>query len=87
MKKSKARATATRMAKQVADSTDRLLVRTGKSARKRLKARKRSVLRTAGKVVLALGAGAATAYAGRAIAGRVKRGKSIGKPKGKARRK
>jgi len=83
MRKSKTRASATRMAKQVADQTDRFLVRTGESARKRLKARNRSALRTAGKVALVLGAGAATAYAGRAIAGRVNRGNS----KAKTRRK
>jgi hypothetical protein len=70
MKKSKTRVSANRLAKQVADSTDRFLARTGDSARKRLKARNRSALRTAGKVALVLGAGAATAYAGRAIAGR-----------------
>jgi hypothetical protein len=73
MKKSKTRVSANRLAKQVADSTDRFLARTGDSARKRLKARKRSALRTAGKVALVLGAGAATAYAGRAIAGRANR--------------
>lgn len=83
MRKSKTRVSATRVARQVADSTDRFLVRTGASARKRLKARNRSALRTAGKVALVLGAGAATAYAGRAIAGRVKSGNS----KGKTRRK
>lgn len=83
MKKSKTRDSAVRMAKQVADSTDRFLVQTGESARKRLKARNRSTLRTAGKVALVLGAGAATAFAGRAIAGRVKNGNS----KGKTRRK
>ena len=83
MKKSKTRVSATRLAKQVADSTDRFLARTGDSARKRLKARNRSTLRTAGKVALVLGAGAATAYAGRAIAGRVGRGNA----KGKTRRK
>ena len=83
MRKSKTRVSATRLAKQVADSTDRFLARTGDTARKRLKARNRSALRTAGKVVLVLGAGAATAYAGRAIAGRVNRVK----PKAKTRRK
>lgn len=83
MRKTKTRVSATRLAKQVADSTDRFLARTGDSARKRLKARNRSALRTAGKVALVLGVGAATAYAGREIAGRV----SGGKPKPKTRRK
>jgi hypothetical protein len=71
------------MAKQVADTTDQFLVRAGESARKRLKARKRSTLRTVGKVALVLGAGAATAYAGRAIAGRVNNGNSKGKTRKK----
>ena len=83
MKKSRTSGSATRMAKQVADSTDRFLVKTGQSARKRLKARNRSALRTVGKVALVLGAGAATAYAGRAIAGRVNRGNSKAKTRKK----
>jgi hypothetical protein len=86
MRKSKTRVSATRLAKQVADSTDRFLARTGDSARKRLKARNRSALRTVGKVALVIGAGAATAYAGRAIAGRVN-GSGSGTSRGKARKK
>ncbi len=81
MKKAKARVTAERVVRKVADKTDSFLVKAGNSARKRLKARNGSAMRTVGKVALVLGAGAATAYAGRAIATRVNGAK------GKTRRK
>lgn len=71
MKKAKARVTAERVARKVADKTDSLLVKAGDSARKRLRSRNHSAMKTAGKVALVIGAGAATAYAGRAIASRV----------------
>ncbi len=80
MKKSKTRVAAARAAKNLADSTDRFLMRAGQSAEKRMKARNRSRVKTVGKVALMVGAGAATAYAGRALAGRLN-----GKSKAKSR--
>jgi hypothetical protein len=71
MKVSTRIAAARKLAKRVANRTDKLLVRAGTSARKRLKSRNRSKLRTAGKMALVVGVGAATAYAGRRIANRV----------------
>ncbi len=82
MKKSKTRVAAERAAKNVADSTDRFLVRTGQAAEKRMKTRNRSTMKTVGKVALVVGAGAATAYAGRALAGRMN-GKGRSKSKSK----
>jgi hypothetical protein len=71
MKKAKTRVVAERVARKVADATDTLLVKAGDSARKRLHSRKTTALRKVGKVALVLGAGAATAYAGRAVVNRV----------------
>ncbi|MGQ0704487.1 MAG: hypothetical protein ACT4PM_15340 [Gemmatimonadales bacterium] len=72
MKKNQNRAGATRVIRKVADATDSVLIRAGEAARKRSRARHaKSGWRTAGKVALVLGAGAATAYAGRTVLARV----------------
>lgn len=71
MKKAKTRVAAERMVRKVADRTDTLLVRAGESAKKRLRSRNHSGMKTVGKLALVLGAGAATAYAGRAVVRRV----------------
>lgn len=72
MKKNRNRSAATRVVDQVADATDSMLIRAGEAARKRHQVRHaKSGWRTAGKVALVLGAGAATAYAGRTVLARV----------------
>lgn len=85
MKKNRNRSAATRVVDQVADATDSMLIRAGEAARKRHQARQsKSGWRTAGKVALVLGAGAATAYAGRTVLTRVNnktRGRGSGKRK------
>lgn len=68
----------TKAAKTAAAATDSMLVRIGDAAKKRQRARKaKSALKTAGKAVLLLGAGVATAFAGK---------KALARRNGKARK-
>ncbi len=72
MRKNRNRVIAEEMVHKVADAADSVLIRAGEAAKKRHQARKpKSALRTAGKVALVIGAGAATAYAGRTVLARV----------------
>lgn len=58
-------------AKRVALAADTMFVKLGEAAKKRQRARKaKSALKTAGKVALVLGAGAATAIGARAVMAR-----------------
>ena len=59
-------------AKRVALAADTMFVKLGEAAKKRQRARKaKSALKTAGKVALVLGAGAATAIGARSVMARV----------------
>lgn len=53
-------------------AADKMIVKLGEAAKKRQRARKaKSALKTAGKVALVLGAGAATMFAGKSVLARV----------------
>jgi thiamine pyrophosphate-dependent acetolactate synthase large subunit-like protein len=58
-------------AKKVALAADTMFVKLGEAAKKRQRARKaKSALKTAGKVALVVGAGVATAFAGKSMLAR-----------------
>jgi hypothetical protein len=60
-----------RAARQLAQAADAMLLKLGDAARQRRRARRaRAALKTAGKVALVVGAGAATAYAGKSVLAR-----------------
>ncbi len=72
MKTTKTRVAAERAVRKMADAADDVLIRAGAAAKHRKAARRsQSALRTAGKVALVIGAGAATAFAGKKVLARM----------------